>query len=205
MGSNNSQNSNPPSQALGQYGENPFLNRTFNTAADAVQGRMLNSTSMQGLSNSGIQQQYGRDLNNLATGIYGGAYENESNRRQQTGLALTEMQNRLNENALNRQFTAAQALPGYLSSAAQLPLGLGDAYRSQQQETINEQLRRFQEAQQHPYRSLDVLGRAIAGSMGAGGTTSSVTTQPGMYQPSSTAGLLGTGLAGLGLLSALRG
>lgn len=203
MGSN-SQNINPPAPMGGAMGQNPFLNQTFNRAADSVEGRMRNSTAMQGLSNSGVQQMYNRNLNDLATGIYGGAYDRDANRRMQSGLAISQMQQQARNNDLNRQFAAAQAMPGFLSSAAQFPLGLGDIYRSQQQERINEQMRRFQEAQQYPYRSLDVLGRAIAGSMGAGGTTSSVTTQPGMYQPNSTAGMLGAGLTGLGLLSALR-
>lgn len=203
MGSN-SQNFNPPAPMGGAMGQNPFLNQTFNRAADSVEGRMRNSTAMQGLSNSGVQQMYNRNLNDLATGIYGGAYDRDANRRLQSGMAISQMQQQARENDLNRQFRAAQGMPGFLTNAAQLPLGLGDIYRSQQQERINEQVRRFQEAQQYPYRSLDVLGRAIAGSMGAGGTTSSVTTQPGMYQPNSTAGMLGAGLTGLGLLSALR-
>lgn len=203
MGSN-AQTFNPPAPIGGGMGQNPFLNRTFNRAADSVEGRMRNSTAMQGLSNSGVQQMYNRNLNDLATGIYGGAYDRDANRRMQSGLAISQMQQQARNNDLNRQFSAAQAMPGFLSSAARFPLGLGDIYRGQQQELINEQVRRFQEAQQYPYRSLDVLGRGIAGSMGAGGTTSSVTTQPGMYQPSSTAGLLGAGLTGLGLLSALQ-
>ena len=203
MGSN-SQNFNPSAPMGGAMGQNPFLSQTFNRAADSVEGRMRNSTAMQGLSNSGVQQMYNRNLNDLATGIYGGAYDRDANRRLQSGIAISQMQQQARENDLNRQFRAAQGMPGFLTNAAQLPLGLGDIYRSQQQERINEQVRRFQEAQQYPYRSLDVLGRAIAGSMGAGGTTSSVTTQPGMYQPNSTAGMLGAGLTGLGLLSALR-
>ena len=46
----------------------------------------------------------------------------------------------------------------------------------------------------YPYQQLDVLGRAIGGSMGTGGTTTS--TGPGYYQPSRTAGMLGGGLLG---------
>ena len=205
MGMPTPQPVNPSALIGGSMMRNPFLNQAFDRAADTVEGRMRNATAMQGLSNSGVQQMYNRNLNDLATGIFGGAYDRDANRRMQSGLAISQMQQQARNNDLNRQFAAAQAMPGFLSGAAQFPLGLGDIYRSQQQERINTQMGRFQEAQQYPYRSLDVLGRAIAGSMGAGGTTSSVTTQPGMYQPNSTAGMLGTGLAGLGLLSALRG
>jgi len=53
----------------------------------------------------------------------------------------------------------------------------------------------------YPYKQLDLLGRAIGQSMGAGGTVT--TTSPGYYQPSSTAGMLGAGLAGYGLLQGM--
>lgn len=201
---NNMQSFNPPQGMGGAMLRNPFLDQTFDRAADSVDARMRNATQFQGLSNSGVQQMHGRNMNDLATGVYGGAYDADANRRQQAGVYMSQMQQQARENDLNRMMSAAQGMPGYLASAAQFPLGLGDIERSFGQQGINEAIRAFDARAQWPYRQADVLGRAIAGSMGAGGTTSSVVQSPGMYQPSSTAGMLGTALTGAGLLSAFN-
>jgi len=186
----------------GQVGQpNPWLGRQFNRAADTVEGRMRDSTAMQGLTNSGVQQTYQRGLNDLATNIYGGAYENDANRRLQSGMFMSQSQQNQRNNDLNRMLTASQALPGMLSAGTQYGLGLGDVERNFDQARINEGIRSFEQQRLYPYGQLDVLGRALGMSMGSGGSTTS--TSPGYYQPSGTAGMLGGGLTALGLVKAL--
>lgn len=70
--------STPTSQFGGAT--NPHLDATFNRAADSVQNRI-----QSGFAGSGRNIEAGRpvaaqEMNDLATGIYGGAYENERNR-----------------------------------------------------------------------------------------------------------------------------
>jgi hypothetical protein len=118
---NNAFNSGP--------GGNQFLDQTFERGADMVQGRMTNSVAGQGLSNSGVQQMYGRDLNDLATGIYGGAYENNQNRRLQSGMAMSGMQQQARENDLNRMFQGAMASPGMANQIAQFAMSSATSTR----------------------------------------------------------------------------
>ncbi len=179
-----------PAYGSGTPGSNPYLDRSFDRAVDAVEGRMRGSTAFQGLSNSGVQQMYGRNLNDLATGIYGGAYEGEANRRQQAGLAISQLQQSAREGDLNRQLGATMGMPGFLSGMTQVGLGVGDVERSNQQEQINDAMQRWQEALRHPYGSLDALAQAVNVALGSGGTTVSQ-VQPGTYRPTSTAGMLG--------------
>lgn len=164
------------------FDANPYLDRAFNRAAGAVQSQMLNSAlgSAGGMTNSGIQETFRNNLNNLAESIYGGNYQQER----------------------DRQLGVMQTLPGIAEQSARMRLAGGDVLRDYQQALLNEQLRRYEEAQRHPYEQLDVLGRAIGMSMGGGfGTTTS--TQPSFFQPNSTASMLGGGLAGLGALQGL--
>jgi hypothetical protein len=156
----------------GYLNSNPYLDATFNRAADQVQARMTNATAGNNLTNTGVQQMYGRGLNDLGVGIYGGNYDAERNRQQ--GMIPYAMQ-----------------LP---QAQAQTLLGAGDVLRDWDQSRINEAIRQFEEQRMYPYQQADVLGRAIGASMGTGGTVT--TQQPGYYQPSRTAGMLGGGLVG---------
>ncbi len=61
-------------------GVNPYAGQMFDRAADAVQGRFGSTGGAMGLSNTGLQQAYAQQLNDLATTIYGGAYDSAANR-----------------------------------------------------------------------------------------------------------------------------
>lgn len=160
---------------------NPYIDATFNRAADAVQSRMLNATG-GALSNAGVQQAYARDLNDLATNIYGGNYARE---RQ-------------------NQLTAAGQLPGYASSATQFGMGIGDAYRAQEQAMIDANREQFAEEANAPYQQLQTLGGALSGVLPfAGGTTTGVA--PGPSKPSLFGTLLGAGMTGLGMMGGPAG
>jgi len=178
------------SYGSGLPGANPYLDQSFNRAADNVEGRMRGSTAFQGLSNSGVQQQYSRNINDLGNQVYGGAYENEANRRQGAGLAISQLQQQAREGDLNRQFQASAGMPGMLTGGTQYQLGLGDVERSGQQQGINSDIQAWTERQQYPYQSLNTLAQAINVALGAGGTTVSQ-ANPGQYDPTSTAGMMG--------------
>jgi len=172
---NQARNLNAYTLGGGFLNSNPYLDQTFNRAADQVQSRMSNAVAGNNLTNTGVQEVYNRGLNDLATNIYGGNYSRERQLQQ-------------------------QAIPGSVAipqAQSQLQLGAGDIMRDLSQANINEAIRKFEEQRQSPYANLDVLGRAIGASMGSGGSTA--TTSPGYYQPSSTAGMLGGGLLGYGL------
>jgi len=154
---------------------NPYLDQTFNRAADQIQGRLGDYTGAQGLSNAGAQEMYGRNLNDLATNVYGQNYAMER----------------------GRQDAAAGGLGGLAQGLSQFGLGLGDVRRDVNQAGMNENLRAFNEARNYPLQQLDILANAMRTGMGGGSQT--VSTGPGYYQPSRAAGMLGGGLLGAGL------
>jgi hypothetical protein len=81
---------NPYASSANPYGSanNPYLDATFNKAADSVQNRLESQFAGSG-RNIGASMPANSDmLSNLATQIYGGAYENERNR----GLSYDQQQ-----------------------------------------------------------------------------------------------------------------
>lgn len=66
----------------GFLGQNPYLDQTFNQAALATQNQLASEFARGGRDVEASQGLRSQQLNNLATGIYGGAYENERNRMQ---------------------------------------------------------------------------------------------------------------------------
>ncbi len=177
---------------------NPYLDRTFNRAADAVTNRFASATQGSGLHNAGAQQMMGRNLNDLATNIYGGNYAQErQNQQNMAGLAAGAYGA---ERGLQQSMIPmGTQLPG---QQAQLNLGLGDVTRGNQQEQINANMQRFQEAKQHPFEMLNLLGRGINNALGGGaGTTTQ--TGPGFFPANPTANLIGGGSAIFGALAPL--
>lgn len=160
----------------GKYTENPLLNASWNRAADQLQARMGSQVlPMQGLTNTGYAQAMQQGLNDLSATVYGQERQNQMNAAP---LALQYGQ---------EPYDAANAL-----------MGVGDVGREYDQARINEAIRAFEAQRMWPYQQADVLGRAIGMSMG-GGFGSTTSSQPGYFQPSRTAGMLGGGLAGYGL------
>jgi hypothetical protein len=68
-----------------QFGgaSNPYLDAQFNRAADATQQRLQSGFAGSGRNIEAARPAASQELNDLATGIYGGAYENERNRMAQ--------------------------------------------------------------------------------------------------------------------------
>jgi hypothetical protein len=164
------------------FNNNPYLDQAYNRAAGAVGTSALNSAfgDASGLSNSGARTELQNQYNNLASDIYGGNY-------------MQERQNQLSVLPYASQLPEAQS---------RLSLGAGDVLRNYDQDRINNQRGMFEERRTYPYQQLDVLGSAIGSSMGGGFGTQ--TQQSPYFKPSSTASMLGGGLAGLDLFRGLN-
>ena len=102
----------------------------------------------------------------------------------------------------NAMMNAGQFQQGMYGDAQAL-MGVGDVFRSYDQDLLNQEREDWERAYNQQYTNLDVLGNALGISMGAGGTTQ--TTQPSYYQSSPLAGAIGGGLLGYGAGSLMGG
>lgn len=66
----------------GFLGSNPYLDQTFNRAALQTQNQLASEFAGAGRNVDASQGLRAQQLNDLATGIYGGAYDSERNRQQ---------------------------------------------------------------------------------------------------------------------------
>lgn len=67
----------------GFLGSNPYLDQTFNRAAMQTQNQLASQFAGSGRNIGASEGLRSQQLNDLATGIYGGAYDAERNRQQQ--------------------------------------------------------------------------------------------------------------------------
>lgn len=173
---------------------NPYLKKNADYAMSGITDAYRTGTAAQNDANfarngafggsawqqmtQGNEKTLADSLGNAANQFYGQNYNsNMNNMMQGLGLAPT-MQ--------NLGYTDAQKLTQ-----------VGDANRQYEQDLLNQGLQNWNDYQNAPYKSLDVLGNAIRATMGAGG--SSTSTSSGGYKPSPFAGALGGGLAGFGV------
>lgn len=68
----------------GFMGQNPYLDQTFNRAAMATQGQLASQFAGSGRNLDASMGLRSQQLNDLGTQIYGGDYEAERNRQQQS-------------------------------------------------------------------------------------------------------------------------
>jgi hypothetical protein len=82
---------NPYANASNPFGgsSNPYLDQTFNKAADTVQNRLSSQFAGSGRNVDASRAAQASEMNDLATNIYGGAYENDRNRQLQYQSQLT--------------------------------------------------------------------------------------------------------------------
>lgn len=171
---------------------NPYLQAT----ADAIGTNYNRTTGAQNASmqrtagafgNSGLGQKMAMDNGQLAgslNNLYANNYNTERSNQLQAMQLAPQMQNM-----------------GY-TDAKQL-LGVGDIQRSYTQDLLNQQYGDWQAAQNQPFANLDTLQKAISGSIGNAGV--SMQTAPNPYQANPFASMIGGGLSGAGLGSALFG
>ena len=171
---------------------NPYLQAT----ADSI-GRDFNRTvgaqnaSMQrtagAFGNSGLAQKMSMDNAGLAgqlNNLYGQNYANERS-NQLSALQLAPVMQ-------NMGYTDAKQL-----------IGAGDIQRSYVQDLLNQQYGDWQGAQNQEAANLDILQKAISGSIGNAGT--SMQTSPNPYQANPFASMIGGGLSGAALGGQLFG
>ncbi len=189
---------------------NPYLKDTYNTAAQAVTDQYQNAIAPQlaaeaaqagafggsAYSENRFRNQYdlGRNLNELSTGIYGGAYESERDRQ----LAAQQMLGQMEATRAG----VATAIPGFAAGEQDLynnAYQLGSLERDISQQYLDLNYANFLEQINYPLSRLDILGSILAQSTGRGGTSTSSVTGPG-FQPrySPWAGAAGGALAGYG-------
>lgn len=159
---------------------NPWLKDTYNKASSAVQGTVNSAFGQGGRYGSGLNQDVlGKNLNNLATDIYGGNYQQERGRQLQASALAPQ--------AANQDYIDLSALAN-----------TGQTLQGQNQQNINADIQRFDYGQQLPMQTLQNYIALLNG--GGGNYRSSTSTQP--YYGSNAGSALG---AGLGLLGAANG
>ena len=145
-------------------------------AAFSRQGAFGGSAWGQAVNNN--ERALADSLGATANQFYGQNYMNERNNQMQGLNMLPTMQN-----------------VGYTDS--QKLSGVGDAYRKYQQDLLNTNYSDWQEAQNYPYKMMDIFGNQMRATMGAAGGSQS--TSNSGYSPSSFANAIGGGLGGYAL------
>jgi hypothetical protein len=151
---------------------NPYLNQTFNQAANAVQNRVGSEFAGSGRNLEASLPVQNDQMNQLATSIYGGNYANERQLQSQAA----GMSPGLNQAGLSN--LGAQA-------------GAGTLLQNQAQNYMNADANRFSYNANLPYQNLSNYMNTV-NSLSHGNTTSN--TQPVFHNQ--TAGALGGAMAG---------
>ena len=136
---------------------NPYLDGLVNKAQDSVRSQFNTGAVNSGsFGNSGLQEQFQKGLGDVATSMYGQAYETDKNRQMQSIGMAQQFGNQAYQDA------------GQLLNAGQLQQD-----QAQQQKDFGYQ--QFQEQQNDPYKKLS----AMAGVFGSAPGQSSTTTNQG--------------------------
>ena len=168
---------------------NPYLQQTFDTAADRVTDAFSRGTAAQTDSRFAQSHGYGGSawneaqqanqtalgdsLGGLAANIFGNNYAQERSRQQQASQFAP--------NLAAQDYRDAEAL----LNVGGMQQGLGQAY-------LSDDAQRFAQAQQYPYQQFQTFGQLFNPNLGSNTTQ----TQPGV---SPVSGLLGGALGGLGI------
>ena len=171
---------------------NPYLQQTFDTAADRVTDAFSRGTAAQ--TDSRFAQSHG----------YGGSAWNEAQQANQTalgdslgGLAANIFGNNYAQER-SRQQQASQFAPNLAAQDyrdAEALLNVGGMQQGLGQQYLSDDYSRFQQAQQYPYQQFQTFGQLFNPNLGSTQTQ----TQPGV---SPVSGLLGGALGGLGIYNA---
>ncbi len=214
-------------QANPYSGENPYMQSMINKSMGDITRNYSNVINPQlqamdrasgAFGNSGIQsarddsqrvlaEQLGNTANQYRFQDYGQqAQLAESGLSRNAGLAAQQQQNMLGTYGLERanQMGALEFAPQLAESDyrdSQALLATGDIYRDQNQQQLNRQYDEWQQLQNYPYQQFDILGAALANTVG--GNASAITSAPNAYAPNSTASMLSAGLMGAGALQGL--
>lgn len=154
---------------------NPYLASNVNAAMDAAGAKVNSQFSGSNYGTTAHQGTLANALGSVAGQMYGQNYQDER----------------------TQQMRAASYVPQYAQqdyADAQALIGVGDAYRNDNQSNINQALANWTEAKQNPYKSLDTLASTIATA--SGGYANSSSSAPNPYQATPMASMIGGGLLG---------
>lgn len=197
--------SNPYANSIYQGGSNPYLDATFNRAADQVQNRIQSSFAGSGRNIEAGRPLAAQELNDLASQVYGGAYESDAARRQQAGLAAQGIGAQGYESERDRLYNDLQAQRGFQAQAAGMAPGLsatdyadlsalggvGSQVEDLAGRYMEDQARRFDFDQNRAQINLDnYIARITGGYPGQNATMTTPTYR------NRTAGALGGALGG---------
>jgi hypothetical protein len=159
---------------------NPYLRATYQAAADPVTQNYQFATAPSTMAaaqragqmggtaydESRMLDQYGlgRQLNDLATNIYGGNYQQER----------------------SRQSAAQQFLPGTIGAMyqpAETLLGVGAYQQNQTQREYDTQFQNALRAQEFPFALLSGFGSSLGQAAGGSGSSTSTSTFPNSFLP----------------------
>jgi hypothetical protein len=157
---------------------NPYLKANVNQALGDVQTRVNSQFNNANYGTTAHQETLARSLGDQANQLYGANYSNERTNQMRGAMFAPQL--------AQADYADASALTG-----------VGDAYRSLEQESLNQSLADWTEAQQDPYKKMDTLASTI--STASGGYANSSSSAPNPYQTSPVAGMIGGGMAGYGL------
>lgn len=140
-----------------QGGSNPYLDGMVKRAQDSVSSNAITGMIGSGsYGNSGLNEQYGKAMGDVATQMYGNAYaQDQANRLSAIGMAPTINQ------------------AGYQD--AQQLLNAGQIMQDQAQQNKDFAYQQFQEQQDLPYKQLAAMSGVFGSNLGG----SSTTTQSG--------------------------
>lgn len=185
-------------------GANPFLDATFNRAADQVQNRLQSSFAGAGRNIGAARAPAALELNDLAERIYGGAYESDATRRQAAYEATQGRRFAGLENERKAMDFAAGLSPS-LDATDYADLGalqgVGGQYEDLYGRQLQDQIDRFEFAQNRPYQNLDEYIARIQGAF-PGQSQTATTRGPGVNR---AAGALGGAATGASIGSVVPG
>ena len=214
--------SNPYASGANPYGgaSNPYLDATFSKAADTVQQRLGTQFAGSGRNIEASRAVNADELNNLATGIYGGAYENERNRQlaygqQQLGIGASGYESERDRMAqdLNNQATRQYGVASMAPSLAaqdyvdlQALQGVGGQVEDLTGRLMEDQAARWDFSQNAPQINLDNYIARITGGYPGGTTTGTTPTYRNRAGSAVGGGMLGYSIgSGIGAAGGAAG
>lgn len=184
---------------------NPYLDATFNRAADVTQNRLSSQFAGAGRNIDASRPSNALELNDLASQIYGGAYDSERDRQlqyggQQLGIGAQGYENERNrmaddiESQRSRQFGVAGLAPGLANQDyvdVDRLAGVGGQVEDLSGRLMEDQAARWDFSQNAPQINLDNYISRISGAF-PGQSTQQITPT---YR-NRTAGAAGGALSG---------
>lgn len=139
-------------------GANPYLDAMYGRAAEKVTDSVNSNFSAAGRYGSGAQTDVlSQNLGDLATQVYGGAYENDQARRMQ-GISMAPQFGDLDYKDASQMLNAGQIM------------------QDQDQKPMDFQYQQFQEQQNDPYKKLAAMSGVFGSNLG--GSSSTQSSQP---------------------------